>query len=58
MDLYFEAIDSDQELQGNFEEEDIISEKGNFIDDKSVEGDTHRHAFIDSLTRPVICKRL
>ena len=41
----FEAIDSDQESQENFEEEDILSGNDNFIDDKSVEGDTTQPSF-------------
>ena len=56
--INFEAIDSDQELQENFEEENILSENGNFINDKSVKGDTTQPSFMDSLTRPVIRKRL
>ena len=56
--INFEAIDSDQELQENFEEENILSGNGNFINDKSVKGDTTQPSFIDSLTRPVIRKRL
>ena len=43
--INFEAIDSDQESQENFEEEDILSGNDNFIDDKSVEGDTTQPSF-------------
>ena len=43
--INFEAIDSDQESQENFEEKDILSENDNFIDDKSAERDTKQPSF-------------